>query len=651
MGQGGAATKGGGVRGDFRVLRTLFLYLCPGICLAIVPLTQGCGRIGYDEIGLQFNTLDAGPYTFDATQTGGNQPDGGLEDANTTDATSDSSLSDGGPGVDGGTTDSGMDSDAGMGGDANMGDTGMGGDSGMGPLGVETTLSHYATTELGSTVELQIRLQSAPAAPVTLSFSSSDPSEGQLLTTTSMVFNSGDWNTYKPIIVTGQDDAIADGPIIYSIDFTYSSADVNWNNLSPGNVPITNEDDEAPILVSGDLQGTPGNGFSWNAAVSSDTTHVVFETSSSNFSNNDSDNKFDVYRYDIITRQHELVSANQLGQAGAGGAVGSGYTFGVAKYAAAGGGRHVAFESTKTDLVNPTTSGTQHLYMRDMLTEQTILVSQAFDSSEADAPSSRVAMSSDGCHVVYLSPATNLIPGDANGRHDNFYYDYCASRTNSLLSIRHDMTQQTGIPTSPAIGANGTFAAFYTSDTQIVPTDTNGKPDVFVRDLAGMTNEIGSLDSMGGQGNNSSFFPHLSSDGRLVAFLSYASNLVAGDTNGQPDVFRHDRISGQTIRVSLDGNGQQIPAMSELADMTDDGNLVLFRTTAALTPEDTNSQSDLYIRDINAGETRLVPGGTGAVHAAMSGAADGGIIVFSTLTSLVPADNNGKHDVYMIPIP
>ena len=90
------------------------------------------------------------------------------------------------------------------------------------------------------------------------------------------------------------------------------------------------------------------------------------------------------------------------------------------------------------------------------------------------------------------------------------------------------------------------------------PSGTNGTPDIFVHDRqTGSTTRV-SVDSAGGQGNDESLYdPALSADGRYVAFYSTASNLVLGDTNGAWDIFVHDRQTGSTMRVSVDSAGGQ----------------------------------------------------------------------------------------------
>lgn len=79
--------------------------------------------------------------------------------------------------------------------------------------------------------------------------------------------------------------------------------------------------------------------------------------------------------------------------------------------------------------------------------------------------------------------------------------------------------------------------AFHSDASNLVPGDTNGDTDVFVHDRQMGATECVSVDSTGSQGNDASFYPVISTDGRYVAFESYASSLVPGDTRWWANLF------------------------------------------------------------------------------------------------------------------
>src|SRR5207253_961741 len=137
----------------------------------------------------------------------------------------------------------------------------------------------------------------------------------------------------------------------------------------------------------------------------------------------------------------------------------------------------------------------------------------------------------DGQLVAFASDASNLVAGDTNGAEDGFVHNLTTGQT-VRVSVDSAGTQGNGASFFPVISADGRLVAFASSATNLVPGDTNGVKDIFVRDLTtGQTVRV-SVDSAGIQGNGASFSPSLSADGRLVAFDSFATNLVPGDTNG-----------------------------------------------------------------------------------------------------------------------
>jgi hypothetical protein len=150
----------------------------------------------------------------------------------------------------------------------------------------------------------------------------------------------------------------------------------------------------------------------------------------------------------------------------------------------------------------------------------------------------------------------------------------------------------------PSVSADGRFVAFASSAFNLVPCDTNGTLDVFVHDRhTGETTRV-SVDSNGKQGNSASASPSISADGRFVAFLSLASNLVRGDTNGTQDVFVHDRDTGETTRVNVDSNGNEATNESARPSISADGRFVAFGSLASdLVPCDTNDANDVFVHE------------------------------------------------------
>jgi hypothetical protein len=155
----------------------------------------------------------------------------------------------------------------------------------------------------------------------------------------------------------------------------------------------------------------------------------------------------------------------------------------------------------------------------------------------------------------------------------------------------------------PAISADGRFVAFISSATNLVPADTNGAADVFVRDRRSDTTERVSVGPRGVQSNADNFAPRISPGGRFVAFTSMASNLVPGDTNETWDVFVRDRKLGTTQRASVGPGGVQANSAGGFGSaISAGGRFIAFESDASnLVPGDTNDRVDVFVRDRQAG--------------------------------------------------
>lgn len=169
-----------------------------------------------------------------------------------------------------------------------------------------------------------------------------------------------------------------------------------------------------------------------------------------------------------------------------------------------------------------------------------------------------------------------------------------------------------GVPGSqgcnqPNLSADGRYACFTSPSPDLVANDTNGLGDVFVHDrVTGQTTRV-SVASAGGQANGASSTGDISADGRFVVFESAASNLVAGDTNGTTDIFCHDRQTAQTTRVSLGAAGQQALLACRIPSISADGRFVAFQSDDnALVPSDTCVGTDVFLHDRQLGTTILV---------------------------------------------
>jgi len=225
---------------------------------------------------------------------------------------------------------------------------------------------------------------------------------------------------------------------------------------------------------------------------------------------------------------------------------------------------------------------------------------------QANGPSSTAAISADGRFAAFESDATNLVAGDTNGLTDIFVHDLVA-RTTTRVSVDSLGRQANGPSFNPSISSDGRYVAFESNATNLVTGDTNGLPDIFVRDLlTGKTTRV-SVDSLGRQANGPSYSAAISADGRFVAFESDATNLVMGDTNGKRDVFVYDMTTQATTRVSVDSLGRQANGPSSGAAISADGRFVAFESDATnMVTGDTNGKRDVFVHDATTRATTRV---------------------------------------------
>ncbi len=318
-------------------------------------------------------------------------------------------------------------------------------------------------------------------------------------------------------------------------------------------------------------------------------------------------------------------------------------------------GRFVAFVSGSNNLVPNDTNRTKDVFVRDRADQVTRRVSVSSNGAQAGGPSIQPAISANGRYVAFTSAARTLVPADKNHSYDVFVRDRVTHVTR-LVSRSVQDGQADSDSSQPAISANGRYVAFKSSASNLVPGDTNTTIDVFVRDRKNHTTRRVSVSSNGAQADSYSYQPEISADGRYVAFISYASNLVPGDTNDSTDVFVRDRKNHTTRRVSVSSNGAQAEAGSNTTgvDISGSGRYVAFDSNASnLVPGDTNDSIDVFVRDRRADLTRRVSlssngdqGDSGSTDPTIS--ADGHRVAFASgASNLVAGDTNATIDAFV----
>ncbi len=307
-------------------------------------------------------------------------------------------------------------------------------------------------------------------------------------------------------------------------------------------------------------------------------------------------------------------------------------------------GRFVAFFSESVNLVSGDTNGWPDVFVRDRERGATTRVSVSSGGEQGDGMSYLSAMTADGRCVVFCSSASNLVLADTNGEEDIFYHDRSTGET-TRASVDSSGLQGNSRSFDPAITPDGRFVAFVSAADNLVEADTNERWDIFLHDrLSGETSLV-SVSSSGAQGDGDSDNPKLSADGRYVAYWSHSENLVPGDTNGSSDVFVFDRENGTTARVSVSSAGIQGEGWSSNPSISGDGRIVAFQSTSNnLVHGDSNIYSDIFVHDRVTGKTRRVSISSEGVQAnghcsGPSLSADGSTVAFTSTASTLVPDD------------
>jgi Tol biopolymer transport system component len=256
-------------------------------------------------------------------------------------------------------------------------------------------------------------------------------------------------------------------------------------------------------------------------------------------------------------------------------------------------GRFVVFSSMANDLVPGGNSvSALNVFLRDRAGNTTVLVSGNLNGTGGGNGNSMLGqVSANGQFVVFQSDASNLVPNDTNGATDIFVSDLVAGTT-TLVSVSTNGASANGASTDPVITPDGRFVAFISSASNLVPGDANGIPDIFVRDLIAGTNCLVSAGALLASGSATSIMatPVITPDGRYVAFFSFATNLVSGvPGTSTGEVYVRDRLMGTTTWASSNA-AAIVSATLGLSAMpayhprlSDDGRYVAFKAGPAAT--------------------------------------------------------------------
>ncbi|WP_413162069.1 DUF4347 domain-containing protein [Capilliphycus salinus ALCB114379] len=343
-------------------------------------------------------------------------------------------------------------------------------------------------------------------------------------------------------------------------------------------------------------------------------------------------------------------------------------------------GQFIAFESNANNLVPDDNNGVSDVFIRDRQTGITTRVSvnnfgqEGNNQSGAFSDAILPALTPDGRFVAFESKANNLAPGDNNADEWDIFVRDRQTETTTRVSVNNNGVGGNASSRNPVITPDGRFVAFESRANNLDRDNGLGTWDIFIhdRDFDGNGSfDLGtqrtfqmSINGIGLGGNNDSFDPSISSDGRFVVFESDADNLVGGDNNGVRDIFLHDRDpdgngvfdqgNSTIIRLPVGLGGVEANNASFDPQISGNNRFIVFESLANnLVEGDNNNALDIFVYDRQTGLTNRVSvdgNGFGGNRASSqpSISDDGRFVGFSSSASnFVIGDNNGVEDIFV----
>lgn len=318
-------------------------------------------------------------------------------------------------------------------------------------------------------------------------------------------------------------------------------------------------------------------------------------------------------------------------------------------------GRFVVFSSSAANLAAGDLAGYSDVFLRDTQRSTTTRISLTTSGAEPFGDSSAGVASDDGRFLAFQSEATNLAAGDFNGTSDVFVRDLQTGVT-TIVSASGAGVVGNGRSFAPSISADGLRIAFVSEASNLVANDGNAVADVFVRNLSNNSIKLVTKGVGGIPADGASSRAVISGDGRFIAYVSGATNLVAGHSGTFQDVFVTSFATGATELVSLATGGAQGNADSGAPTISHDGNRIAFASSAQNFGTVAAGTSNVFLRDRGAATTLLLsaqPNGTPANGSSDRPliSANGSFVCFRTAASNLAAGESGTTpDAYVTEI-
>ena len=370
---------------------------------------------------------------------------------------------------------------------------------------------------------------------------------------------------------------------------------------------------DLPIEIGG------GNGASEAESMSADGRFIAFQSFASNLLGaSASVGMSDIFLYDRESGRNELITigANDDSR----------------EPSISADGRVIAFATDANNLAGEDSNNRTDIYVFDRDSENYEALTSA-----GDGASENPSVSGDGRFVAFESRASNLVPGDTNLNTDIFVYDRQTDVFERVTAGANDSSF------APSISANGEYVVFLSEADNLVAEDpTNNVSDVFLYDR-----NTGTTKLLTRGGNNQSFTPVISADGRFVAFASTAFNLIDEDASRTADVyFVYDRVTDTTELIRLPGNEDQLIPLQNIdfgisvnPSLSADGRYLSFTsTTGTHVTDDVNTQADVFVFDRVTSSIEILTRGADRNSTSTAISADGRVVAFTSLATNLAND-------------
>lgn len=393
-------------------------------------------------------------------------------------------------------------------------------------------------------------------------------------------------NVWISLDSQGNLSTAASGAYSYPPALSDDGALVAFESIAPltgdangaSDVFLRDTNENTTTIVSANSDGDPGNNRSFGPTMSADGTLVAFESLASNLADGDGNNVSDVFVRDIAAGETVRVSS----PAGGGDANGASYRPSISA-----DGNYAAYCSRAGNLVSGDTNDVADVFLWERASGSISRIEVTGASEAAADGCLRTAVNSDGS-VIAFSAVTG-------GSAAVFVYDRAAGTTTNLVPDANGPSGTGGV----AVSGDGRIVAFDSVADNLISEDTNRSRDVFVADRQAGTISRVSVRTSGSQlpGDSGSSGLSVSRDGRFVVFGSTARGVVPGDSNGREDVFRRDLQNGQTLIASVNTFNESANNSSYSPSINADGEVVAFNSLAAnLIAGDGNRQPDVFLR-------------------------------------------------------